>query len=510
MARSLQVRMLHVKLRALDMPSHYARVIDGVILHCGESLLIHLVVFFTRCGRVQVFLLDLTPQGRLPQGTGSVPETGLLRFHGLQRTLEKIHEVEDAFLIGPEARRSRWSVNVGDGAVEGPYGIGVGAACARALAMESDVGWGSLDGFHAADGSGAATDATSNVRAGFIGQYMRVLTALRGKFAFGTGRIIMRAIARRYDLRMLKPRAPHSESTRKVMYESGRCTPVLFLNLPCYAKCLLFLEKEAVVNARQARDRAAARRGLKASDSTRVGWRTKGAKQARKLGREMLDPAMLIFIKGRFEHRAACLLKYGTIAQNMGSTSGFEQQLVQSRIASECSQRSAAARALHGVVRIYAFLGNVVHFRELSAFTRTLAWMVAGKLFPQTTRLMLSVLLGRTLCGMPVGLSKHDSHPFAEPTELKERRLAHQSTKLEQGRRDSIAVCARATAELAAWAKDEQRNFATHVEFWETRRVDKASDKRADVEEERSFEGFKPSYKSKVSCGLRQWKRSSN
>ena len=62
-ARGLMVRMLHTKLRALGRPSDYARVIDGLTLHSGESLLIHLVVTFARDGRVIVTLLDLAPQG---------------------------------------------------------------------------------------------------------------------------------------------------------------------------------------------------------------------------------------------------------------------------------------------------------------------------------------------------------------------------------------------------------------------------------------------------------------
>lgn len=73
----------------------------------------------------------------------------------MTRTVDKLHTTENSFGLDGQQRRARFAVNVGDGAIEGPYGVGVGKASAQRSGLPDMPAWGALDGFHALDTAGA-------------------------------------------------------------------------------------------------------------------------------------------------------------------------------------------------------------------------------------------------------------------------------------------------------------------------------------------------------------------
>ena len=58
-----QIWDLHTEVRALQIPSDFVRVIDGITPCLGESFLIHVLITVGRDGAIRWHLLDLTPQG---------------------------------------------------------------------------------------------------------------------------------------------------------------------------------------------------------------------------------------------------------------------------------------------------------------------------------------------------------------------------------------------------------------------------------------------------------------
>ena len=220
------VHHLHVRLRALGIPSDYVRVIDGITPSVGESLLIHVLVTIDRgeYHSLKWSLLDLTPQGKTGQSPPR-PLEPVLGFHGLVRTVDKVHATERAHGIGDRDRRLRFAVSVGDGALEGPFGLGVGAESARRTGLPEDRGWGSVDSLHCLDKAGEYADMTERGPPGLVARFHKALQDARANFHFGNGRAVARAVAQRHRFPWRAPLAPRSQTTRMVIYESRRCPP---------------------------------------------------------------------------------------------------------------------------------------------------------------------------------------------------------------------------------------------------------------------------------------------
>ena len=345
-ATRCQMEHMHQCLRALKIPSDYMRIVDGITPTNGESLLIHVFVSISRDEKhpLKWCLLDMTPQGRTYDEGAALADPlrkspkDLLGFHGLACSVDKAHATESSYGIRLQDRRLRFAVNIADGAIEGPGSLGMGAASAERSNLPKDLGWGALDGFHALDKAGENADAVECRPGGLVCQ-------------FGNGKVVARAIATKYKFSWRRPMAPHSQGTRTVVYESRRCPPNLFANLRCIVYSLRFLEKEAVTNVR----RKSEREGKVPRSGT--GWKTKEVMRIRELGRTVLDPRMLIFIKGRYEFRMACLLSYAPAAQSL-IMSGFEKQLRLECVDFRMRCRVGALRALLNPLNIVQFLAN--------------------------------------------------------------------------------------------------------------------------------------------------------
>ena len=103
--------------------------------------------------------------------------------------------------------------------------------------------------------------------------------------------------------------ASHLEATRTVCYE-GRIAEGFLQNVPVAAAALMYRVREAIENAR----RASVNSGHVAGPT--CGLLSQDAKSNRAAGRQLVDPAMLIFVCLRYDHRRSCLLHYAVPAQS--------------------------------------------------------------------------------------------------------------------------------------------------------------------------------------------------
>jgi len=463
----LQVMHLHASLRALRVPSDFARCIDGLTPQLGESLLIHIVLSLGADDRFPLkwTLLDVTPQGY--EGTSAVRrEHGrplprdVLGFHGLIRTVDKLHSTEDRCGLLASDRKLRFAVNCGDGAVEGVFGLGVGDASAARSGLPPGKGWGALDGVHAVDKSGSLADAKERGRAGLIRAFLDVLDGVRKNFGFGIGRTVAQSVAKKFNLPWRSPLAPHSSATRMVVYESERCPPNLFINLRTIARSLLFREQEAIENAR----RKAIAAGENVGDDR--GIRCKIVRGCRDLGRQMLDPEMLLFNVVRWEHRVACLLSYGKISQSL-VISGFEKHEIQEDVAERMRLYTCSLRALADSMHILIVLDRVVPRPCLRAFFRAICWSIAGKAFPRLAAHTMEVIFNRTFQGLPMGLKWDTVHPFAEPGARPLDRHLDRDGRVRASRMRAIKVARGAIERAIAWSIAERKYFMQRVVNWE-------------------------------------------
>jgi hypothetical protein len=218
-----QLAHLQCDVRALKIPSDYVRCIDGFTPHIGESLLIHVILSL---GPPEPFplkwvVLDLTPQSlqaapEVRREVGRVTPNAVLGFHTASKTVDKLHTTENRCGLGIASRALRYAGNCGDGAVEGPYGLGVGEVSAIRSGLPSGKGWGSLDGGHAVDKAGSFADTREKRPDGFVNQFHRTLRGIRAMFGFGAGRTVARSTAQRFGMSWRAPLAPHSDATRMV------------------------------------------------------------------------------------------------------------------------------------------------------------------------------------------------------------------------------------------------------------------------------------------------------
>jgi hypothetical protein len=180
----------------------------------------------------------------------------------------------------------------------------------------------------------------------------------------------------------------------------------------------------------------------------------------RELGRTVLDPQMLLFVCGRYDHRRACLLEYASHAQSSQIT-GIEKQFLQEATDVNMLEMSVATRALLGVARIAEALCLVVPLVSLQAFVTTLAWHVCGRQMPTITPRVLEFMFRSTFRNMATGTGRRFTHPFAEP-----------GSSSQKGTKSSalvhrIRIVVDCLTRLVAWAKSERACFQHRVMFWD-------------------------------------------
>ena len=232
----------------------------------------------------------------------------------------------------------------GDGALEGPF-----SADRRGLGARLGIS-GALDGLHACDKAGQHADwEERSLSHGYIKAYLSCARTCKHEFGFGKGLILIKAIARRLHLVHRRHQAPSTESTRMIVYESSRVVDNLLWNLRLTAAAHLYCLRAAIAQSRAESDKAGRTPGPS------CGFFCKSARQARKKGRLLLDPAMLLFATLRRDHRQDCLLPYQVISQHH-YLPGSWLLLLMSATDRKMSAKKAAVAGLAGVRSVRGIL----------------------------------------------------------------------------------------------------------------------------------------------------------
>jgi hypothetical protein len=327
------------------------RVMDGITPQIGESMNIQVVFTMGAHGQFTWHLLDLAPltaKQKTHGRTGSpkvTDRTDLFALHNATNLVEGFHRTEKMYGLTAQDMHMRFAVHAGDGLLEGPFSWQIGRTFAEAGSLPTDFPWGALDDFHAVEKAGGHADfCERGLRGenGLIHKFHKVTRRIRELLNFGVGKVISRAIASKYGVPWRSPAAGRSNSTRTVMYENTHVSTAFIANVPVAAASMVFKLREAIENTK----RASAQKGRKVGPI--CGLKSKDAKAARKVGNNLLEPNMLLFLHLRIDHRDHCLLPYGRLAQTH-DLSGMSKLLAASQTDARMSMQRAAIAGLKGV-----------------------------------------------------------------------------------------------------------------------------------------------------------------
>ena len=278
------------------------------------------------------------------------------RFHSAARLTQLVHTCEASFGITKATRRIRLALTLGDGAICGKGSIGF---VKHEAEVDGDVFSVLREGvcaFHASDNAAAACDRHF-AEAMLHDRFLRLVHA---GFAWGTGRLILRAVAHEFrrltafcvessDRLVLeaaqadaqgdasrrdrflsaasrkqaeakameragwttwkRPLAPRADSTRKVVWQSGARSRIYGIYGLVYWGILTRME--------EARQQAIVSTRAQGREATRMtGMRTTKMKEWRALGRLLLDIRLLVFNCGRSDVRSKHGVSLNLISQS--------------------------------------------------------------------------------------------------------------------------------------------------------------------------------------------------
>ena len=392
---------LHAVVPALGIPSMLSRVIDIVSVN-GQSLLPIIHIYTNSQGMISWALLgcpcleasQLADTKQVANGTEE-----MFGFHKANRMIGAVHALETRYHIDRDDRAARLALTVADQAIQGPGSIHFSEEECRLDGVAFDPLCQAICKFHIADGIGGAVDNLFEETQ----IYDRLLRLIRRHFAFGTGKLILRACAQKFesmaqefDIRALHyreqvarleancqliaaerargnaaradaeasalrrsgwtkaytPTAPKVDGTRKVVWQTG--SRELFFKMfgliywGIQARMLQTLE-----NCQQ----IARKQGQKISADT--GLRTQEMSSWRSLGRAMLDVRILVFNLGRADFRRRHLRAYALEVQASLTTSSMEAAIDMEE------SMLAAVGALVEIRGILQFIQNLFSGYEL-------------------------------------------------------------------------------------------------------------------------------------------------
>ena len=392
---------LHAVLPALGIPSLLSRVIDIVSVN-GQSLLPIIHIYTNSQGMISWLLLGcpcmeaskLADTKQVANGTEQI-----FGFHKANRMVGVVHALETRYHIGRDDRAARLALTVADQAIQGPGSIHFTQEECRQDGLAFDPLSEAICKFHIADGIGDAVDKLYEETQ----IYDRLLRLIRRHFAFGTGKLILRACAQKFesmaqefDMRAANyreqvarleancqliaaeraranaaradaeasalrrsgwtkaytPTAPKMDGTRKVVWQTR--SRELFLKMfglifwGIQARMIQTLE-----NCRQ----ALLKQGQTISINT--GLRTQEMRSWRSLGRAMLDVRILVFNLGRADFRRRHLRAYAMEIQASLTTSSMEAAV------DMADSMLAAVGALVEIRGILKFIQNLCSGYEL-------------------------------------------------------------------------------------------------------------------------------------------------
>lgn len=469
---------LHARLPALGLPSDYVCVSDGVTIASGVPLHVHLFIQQGRRG-LQYHVAGMQPVATV----GAVaceedPDAGrsasLLRFSTRPALVAHCRMIEQQFRMESNLR---WAGRVGDGAE-----TGIAELQAEKLGIQGrqrDL-FGQLDVWHSCETAGFHADNLLALQGFQVKEeYLELMRKLRAKFQFGSHSALPKAVAKKYKTPCSALLAPHSEATRTLKHESVLAANSLLRNIRNLCLCQM-VSLQAGINASVQDSRAAGRTPGRA-----CGLWTHEARSTREEARSMLAPSNLLFLCLRAEHRSSGIVRYGTWAQKMQTTSSeaFLQQMLTLQQMRHCK---AAAQGLRGTLRIWQLIlsmyeskdgvhcgiprANRIKRTEFKAFITTFAMHTAGRYYPRGTGRLLELMFHGTWEGIPAGLQRGKLHVFAEPVRpsdapARDAALARQRETSQQCRARVLKDIGPALTAFLKWCGHEQHFFQARSVF---------------------------------------------
>ena len=200
---------IHAIVPATGMPSLLSRVVDVVSSKHGVSFFPIIYVYTSLRFGLQWCLVGCPCLENMKQGVAvGAPGAAIgspsnavdtdarwFRFHGGEVMVQAVHKCEDAVKVNRADRLFRIVLTVGDQAIQGPTSTKFSEKEAAADGVPcNDLAVG-ICAFHVSDCIGDRVDKGSAESA----CYDRLLRLLRQKLAYGTGRLILRAVAKRFE-----------------------------------------------------------------------------------------------------------------------------------------------------------------------------------------------------------------------------------------------------------------------------------------------------------------------
>ena len=493
---------LHELVPALGMPSDIARVVDGISVLSGESLWAVIHVVTSASGRLSWHLLDLPNLANLPKSSRS---KGLPRFalHGAARLVALTHHAESRFEINTADRLLRLVLNVGDGAIEGPFSVHMAKHEAQVMNTTYAEKKSSSCEFHLEDHAGADTDKQFPL-AKLYDQFLRLVKIAFGR---GKGQHIGRSVAREFQriidsveadsmavsakakrtANMFKvlgwhvwtpPIAPQIGGTRKIVYASGALLR-FFQMIPLIYWAL----RVRMIEVKEQVALAALRRGHEPGAS--AGTRTVAMRKWCSMGRTLLNIKLLIFNMGRANFRDAFLIKYTKKTQrSLHVDVGRFQDAVQTGEAMlegirQLLYLTGLVRFLktlfdmyhlgwhrhcfpsdgNGLVTAAASAKNTFTVRNLTVMVMTLANHAAWRTFPLLCRYLPEMLLFNSIRGVSLDPFPFNTSPGAAADRTRTL-LTEERRLLREYRFNDILD---ALSSLLKWAQTERRNHMKRV-----------------------------------------------
>ncbi len=185
---SLLAGSLHTLVPATGMPSNLTRVVDVITIN-GVSFLPTLHIYTNHCGVLAHALLGCPALGSSGSPAPAGGET--FHLHGGAKLVALVHELESKFRIARGDRCLRLALNVADNAIEGPGSVSFSEHEARADQTQHAEWKAAACEFHSIDRGGASVDRCFQ-ETDAADELWRLV---REKFAWGTGRLILKAVA---------------------------------------------------------------------------------------------------------------------------------------------------------------------------------------------------------------------------------------------------------------------------------------------------------------------------
>ena len=367
---------LHSMIPALGLPSLLSRVIDVVSVN-GQSLLpvIHIYTnsdgilswALLGCPALEASVNSAEAANGTPMSENAAENATVFGFHKAPRMVYTVHELENKYHIFRDDRNARVVVTCADQAIQGPGSIHFTKEECRVDGKTPDLLSEAICKFHTADGVGGAVDRWFKETE----LYDRMLRLQRRHFGFGTGKLILRACANRFDdmarefesqakvycnqvasleakgqvlaaerarrnaakadaeaialrrsgwTKASMPQAPKADGTRKVVWMT-KSREQLFKQFGVTYWAIQARMAQCLETSRKACEK----QGRPVTADT--GWRTQEMKSWRSLGRAMCDIRILVFNLGRADFRRKYLRAYALEVQASLTASSMESAI---------------------------------------------------------------------------------------------------------------------------------------------------------------------------------------